>query len=119
MEAILPYEIQIPSLRVQLYKDLPIDKRREALLAQLELLDELRLKAAEHVQAYQRRISRSYNRRVLERKFHIGDMVLKKIMPAREPHPRGKLRPNWEGPYVISALYPGNAYRLVNAEGED
>lgn len=59
MEAILPYEIKIPSLRVQLDKDLPIDKRREALLAQLELLDELRLKAAEHVQAYQRRISRS------------------------------------------------------------
>lgn len=59
MEAILPYEIKIPSLRVQLYKDLPIDNRREALLAQLELLDELRLKEAEHVQAYQRRISRS------------------------------------------------------------
>lgn len=59
MEAILPYEIQIPSLRVQLYKDLPIDKRREALLAQKKKLDELKLKAAEHVQAYQRRISRS------------------------------------------------------------
>lgn len=104
--------------RVQLEKDLSIDKRREGLLAQLELLDELRLKAAEHVQAYQRE-SFGVKRRVLERKFHIGDMVLKKIMPAREPHPRGKLRPNWEGPYVISALYPGNAYRLVNAEGKD
>lgn len=59
MEAILPYEIKMESLRVQLYKDLPIDKRREALLAQLELLDELRLKEAEHVQASQRGISRS------------------------------------------------------------
>lgn len=48
MEAVLPYEIQIPSLRVQLDK---VRVMNTAHLAQIELLDELRLKAAEHTQA--------------------------------------------------------------------
>ncbi|KAK1300203.1 hypothetical protein QJS10_CPB13g01116 [Acorus calamus] len=38
-------------------------------------------------------------------------------MPSRQPHPRGKLQPTWEGPYVITHAYSGNAYRLVDAEG--
>lgn len=119
MEAVLPYEVQIPSLRVHLDKDMTVDQRREALLMQLELLDEKRLKAAEHAQVYQRRISRAYNKHVLERKFKIGDVVTKKIVQSQLPHIRGKLRPNWEGPYVIKEVYPGNAYKLVNSEGEE
>ena len=53
MEAILPYEIFLPSLRVQLDQEMSESEHREALLAQLELLDEKRLRAAEHVQVYQ------------------------------------------------------------------
>ena len=95
------------------------DQRREALLLQLDLLDERRIKAAEHAQVYRKRIARAYDKHVKERKFKVGDFVLKRIAPSQLPHPRGKLRPNWEGPYVIKEVYPGNAYRLVNAEGED
>ena len=77
------------------------------------------MKAAEHAQVYRKRIARAYDKHVKERKFKVGDFVLKRIAPSQLPHPRGKLRPNWEGPYVIKEVYPGNAYRLVNAEGED
>ncbi|KAK1258009.1 hypothetical protein QJS04_geneDACA012714 [Acorus gramineus] len=35
----------------------------------------------------------------------------------RQPHPKGKLQPTWEGPYVITHAYSGNAYRLVDTEG--
>ena len=48
MEAVLPYEIFLPSLRVQLDQDVSEREHKESLLAQLELLDEKRLKAAEH-----------------------------------------------------------------------
>ena len=53
MKAVLPYEIFLPSLRVQLDQEVSESEHRESLLAQLELLDERRLRAAEHVQVYQ------------------------------------------------------------------
>ena len=55
-------------------------EHRESLLAQLELLDEKRLKAAEHTQVYQKRLSKFYQKKVIERKFKIGDMVVKQKM---------------------------------------
>ncbi|MQL99922.1 hypothetical protein Taro_032652, partial [Colocasia esculenta] len=89
-----------------------------ALLVQLELLDERRLAAADHVLAYQNRLSRSFQKKVIEHKFQEGDMVLKRIF-IKPGGPRYKLSANWEGPYVIKEVYPRNAYRLVNVEGEE
>lgn len=50
MEAVLPLEVLHPSLRIQLDEDMTEDQRREALLLQLDLLDERRMKAVEHAQ---------------------------------------------------------------------
>ena len=80
MEAVLPYEIFLPSLRVQLNQEMSEREHQESLLAQLELLDEKRLKAAEHTQVYQKRLSKFYQKKVIERKFKIGDMVVKRKM---------------------------------------
>ena len=55
-------------------------EHRKSLLAQLELLDEKRLKAVEHTQVYQKRLSKFYQKKVIERKFKIGDMVVKRKM---------------------------------------
>ena len=54
MEAVLPYEIFLSSIRVQLDQGMSESEYREALLAQLELLDERRLRAAKHMQVYQK-----------------------------------------------------------------
>ena len=45
----LPYEIFLPLLRVQLDQEVSESEHQESLLAQLELLDERRLRAAKHV----------------------------------------------------------------------
>ena len=38
-----------------------------------------------------------------------GDLVLKKLLPARKNPAHGKLGPNWEGPYIIThVVRPGN-----------
>ena len=63
MEAVLPYEIFLPSLRVQLDQEMSEREHWESLLAQLELLDEKRLKAAEHTQVYQKRLSKFYKKK--------------------------------------------------------
>ena len=55
-------------------------EHRESLLAQLELLDERHLWAAEHVQVYQNRLSKFYQKKVIERKFKIGDTIVKRKM---------------------------------------
>ena len=93
-------------------------EHRESLLAQLELLDEKRLKAAEHTQVYQKRLSKFYQKKVIERKFKIGDMVVKRKM-IKSGGPASKFQPNWEGPFVVKEAYPGNAYKLVNADGDE
>ena len=77
MEAVLPYEIFLPSLRVQLDQEVSESEHQESLLAQLELLDERRLRAVEHVQVYQNRLSKFYQKKIIERKFKIEDMVVK------------------------------------------
>ena len=60
MEAVLPYEIFLPSLRVQLDQETSESEHRKVLLVQLELLDERRLRATEHVQVYQNQLSKFY-----------------------------------------------------------
>ena len=54
MEVVLPYENFLPLLRVQLDQEMSESEHREALLTQLELLDERHLRAAERVQVYQK-----------------------------------------------------------------
>ncbi|MQL78601.1 hypothetical protein Taro_011029 [Colocasia esculenta] len=62
------------------------------------------------------RLSRSFQKKVIERKFQEEDMVLKRIF-IKHGGSRSKLSTNWEGSYV--KVYPGNAYRLINVEGEE
>ena len=111
MEAVLSYEIFLPSLRVQLDQEMSKSEHQEALLIQLELLDERRLRATEHVQVYQNRLSKFYQKKVIERKFEIGDMVVKRKMVKKVI--------NWEGLFVIKEAYPRNAYKLVNVDGDE
>ena len=78
MEAVLPYEIFLPSLRVQLDQEVSKSEHREALLVQLELLDERRLRVAEHAQVCQRRISMFFQKKVNRRNFKLGEMIFKR-----------------------------------------
>ena len=69
-------------------------EHRETLLAQLELLDKRHLRAAEHVQVYQNWLSKFYQKKVIERKFEIGDMVVKRKM-FKPGGLASKFQPNW------------------------
>ena len=58
------------------------------------------MRATNHVQAYQRKMTHAFRKRVKPRKFHKGDLVLK-VLKGLISNPRGKFRPSWSGPYVI------------------
>ena len=76
----------------------------ESRLAQLTLLDEKRLKALHHMQLYQKRIARAYNKKIKSGKRKEGELVLKHTKPLLID-PRGKFKPNWEGPYLVKKIF--------------
>ena len=83
----------------------------------VEYLPEV-LQVQQRTEEYQRKTARYYNKRVKPRSYVPGDLVLKKLLPARKNPAHGKLGPNWEGPYIISRVVrPGN-YELQTEEGK-
>ncbi|KAA3478158.1 RNA-directed DNA polymerase (Reverse transcriptase), Ribonuclease H-like protein [Gossypium australe] len=94
MEAVLPIEVEIPSIRVLL---------------------ELMLDESEWIQA--RRMMRAYNKKVHTRVFHEGDLVLKKTFPMQKDF-RWKWMSNWEGPYVVRKVFSRGALILSEMDGK-
>ena len=92
-DAVLPVEVEIQSLRVLLETKIPEYQWMESRLAQLILLDEKRLKALHHMQLYQKRIARAYNKKIKPGKIREGELVLKHTKPLLTD-PRGKFKPN-------------------------
>ena len=116
MEAVLPVEIEMLSLRVALEHQISKTEWAQSHYDQLSLLDERRLRAADHVQAYQRKMTRAFRKRVKPRKFQRGDLVLK-VLRGFINNPRGKFRPSWSGPYVIRDLTRERATWLTDLDG--
>ncbi|KAA3481495.1 Transposon Ty3-I Gag-Pol polyprotein [Gossypium australe] len=91
IKAVLPIEVEIPSLRV--LAELKLDEAEwiQSRYDQLNLIEEKRLKAIRH--------------------------VLKKILPIQKDF-RGKWMPNWEGPYVVKKTFSGGALILTEMDGK-
>ena len=114
-EAVAPVEVGIKSPRIELASE---EHNDEALCLNLELLDEKREQVQRRMEEYQRKTTRYYNQKFNPRSYMPGDLVLKKLLPARKNPAHGKLVPNWEGPYIISRVVrPGN-YKLQTKEGK-
>ena len=61
-------------------------------------------------------MSKHYNTKVRHRDFQIGDLVLRKVMAAKDPS-QGKLGLNWEGPYRITSWQRKGTYHLETMGG--
>ena len=79
MEAILPIEIGVHSLRTILESEIPEIDWLQSRYDQLCILDEKRLKALYHIQGYQRRLGKAFDKKVRIRDLKLGDLVLKEI----------------------------------------
>ncbi|RVW77843.1 Retrovirus-related Pol polyprotein from transposon 17.6 [Vitis vinifera] len=113
---LLHFETEMGSLRVALEQQISETEWAQARFDQLNLLDERRLRAADHVQAYQRKMARAFKKRVKPRPLQKGDLVLR-ILRGLIGDPRGKFRPSWSGPYVIRELTPEGAAWLIDLDG--
>ncbi|RRT31346.1 hypothetical protein B296_00053695 [Ensete ventricosum] len=67
--------------------------------------------------AYRRVVTKLYNSRVCPRHVEMGDLVLRKTEVSDPTRSRGKLAPNWEGPYRVVDVIRDGTYTLVTMEG--
>ena len=120
VEAVLPIEVEVPSLRVLQEANLPESEWNKVRYEELNLVEEKRLRAIFHgqlYQLYQARIARAFNKKVKHRTFQAGDLVLRKVNPVQPPPRRGKWKPNYEGPYVVKHVFSGGAFILSDVDG--
>ena len=94
-EAVALVKVGIKSPRIELAT---VESNDEALHLNLDLLDEKREQVLRRTEDYQRKTERYYNQKVKPKNYMPGDLVLKKLLPARKNPAHGKLGPNWEGP---------------------
>ena len=118
MEAVMPLEVDIPSLRVLIDSELQEADWAKVRYEQLNLISERRIAAICHHQLYQNRMAKAYDKKVRPRVFQEGDLVLKKLLslPGED---RSKWAPNYEGPYVVRKAFSGGALKLSRMDGED
>nr|DAD25529.1 TPA_asm: hypothetical protein HUJ06_026993 [Nelumbo nucifera]DAD25593.1 TPA_asm: hypothetical protein HUJ06_027057 [Nelumbo nucifera] len=119
-EAVLPVEIEFPAMRLASANFLPSDSAAyaEAQLADLDALDEERIRALQHLQIYRQRMARAYDKKVLPRPFLEGYLVLRQVTKLRAGQPMTKFEPNWEGPYIIHKVYGNGCYELADLNEE-
>jgi len=118
MEAVLPFEVEISSLRVLMEAQLEKTEWVQARHDQLNLIDEKRLASICHGQLYQIRMKRAFDKKVRPREFQEGELVMKNIISAQKDS-RGKWMPNYEGPCVVKKALPREALILIRMDGEE
>ena len=84
MEAVLPIEVEIPSLRVLKEVELEEAEWVQARYEQLNLVEEKRMKAICHGQLYQKRMMRAHDKKIRPRQFQEGELVLKRSPQNRQ-----------------------------------
>ncbi|GAA0165370.1 hypothetical protein LIER_39964 [Lithospermum erythrorhizon] len=62
-------------------------------------------------------MSRTYNRRVKNKQFKVGDLVLRQFS-ITHPKDKDKLSPKWEGPYRVGHILGPGTYELERMNGE-
>ncbi|KAL0434028.1 UNVERIFIED_CONTAM: hypothetical protein Slati_2737100 [Sesamum latifolium] len=118
VEAVLPLEQQIPSLRIAIQEGITEEENARLRLEELEALDEKRLEAQQRLECYQARLSKAFNKKVHPRSFQVGDLVLAVRRPIITTHRTGnKFLPKWDGPYVVKETYTNGAYKLIAEDG--
>ncbi|XP_073314702.1 uncharacterized protein [Primulina huaijiensis] len=118
-DAVLPMEVVIPFLRVMKHNELEPELYTEAMIMELEYLDELRMQTYNALLLQKSRVARSYNKHANKNVFEERDVVWKVILPLESKDREfGKWSPNWEGPFRVHRVLDGNAYWLASLDGE-
>ncbi|PKI46291.1 hypothetical protein CRG98_033317 [Punica granatum] len=98
MEAVLPFEVEIPSMRVLAESKLKEAEWAKQHYEQLNLIDERQLTALCH--------------------GHPGNLVLRKVFHIA-PDSRGKFAYKYDGPFIVTEVFDGGAIILNDMDGNE
>ncbi|XP_008245026.1 PREDICTED: uncharacterized protein K02A2.6-like [Prunus mume] len=115
-EAIIPPHVIVPSIGIEVGS---IEKNSEQMRLNLDLLEGEREKAIIRVASYQQQLKSYYDKRAKIRQFQPGDLVLRKAFITAQRQGSKKMKPNWEGPYVISRSGGRGSYTLDTMDGKE
>ncbi|XP_049358917.1 uncharacterized protein LOC125823617 [Solanum verrucosum] len=115
-KAVIPAEVEIPSLRIIQKAGLSDAEWVRDRYEQLTLIDEKRMSVVCNGQLYQQRMTRAFNKKVRVRTFKVSQLVLKRIFPHQDEY-KGKFAPNWQGPYVVHKVLSRGALFLAEVDG--
>ncbi|GAA0164997.1 hypothetical protein LIER_20507 [Lithospermum erythrorhizon] len=113
-EALFPVEARLPTYRLPGFSE---EENEQRMREQLNFVDELRDRALYKMKKYKHLMARTYNRRVKNRQFKVGDLVLR-LYSITHPRDKDKLSPKWEGPYRISRMIGPGTYELERLNGD-
>ncbi|XP_057791253.1 uncharacterized protein LOC131008387 [Salvia miltiorrhiza] len=109
--AIVPVEARSTSHRIQTYSEKQNKELRKIELDMIDIEHELaQIRSAK----YKSIVKAVHDKKVNLEKFERGDFVLKRAYVLKAV---GKFEPNWEGPYIVSEVLKGGAYKLVDETG--
>jgi hypothetical protein len=118
--AVLPIEVNLRACRVARQNDLSAKEYTNLMMDQLDETEDNRSKAMTKIEREKLQIAKAYNENVRGKSFQVGDLVWKTILPLKARDLKfGKWSPNWEGPYKVTGIVPGNAYFLETLEGRE
>lgn len=109
----IPIEISLLKMRVDNYNQGDNDTR---LVGMLDSLEEKGDMVTVRLADYQQKLAKGYNIGVKSRVFMTGELVLRKVVGSMKDWSAGKLAPNWEGPYRMTATAGMWAYYLEDME---
>jgi hypothetical protein len=110
-KAMTPQEIKHVSPRTSASAVPDVDE-----LTSKDLIDGDRVFALQALNKYQAQTKAWRDHAVVPREFNEGYLVLVRTTRTES---RGKLKPKWEGPFIVKTKSSPSAYRLTTQSGED
>jgi hypothetical protein len=118
-EEVLPVEVNLQVHRVAGQEALSAIEYMELMMDQIDEVPASQLKALKEIKKEKMRVTKAYNKKVMERSFQVGELVWKTILPLGTKDSKfSKWSPCWEGPFRVVGVVPGNAYFVETLEGQ-
>jgi hypothetical protein len=115
MEAVIPAEIGMPTIRTA---EINITTNDEERRVDLDLLEERRERAAIREAKAKSKNKKYYDAKVRSTSFRSGNFVYR-ANDASYAEDTGKIGPKWEGPYEVTVALGNGAYKLRDMEGHE
>ena len=112
-EVVIPSDLDFDAPCVHFY-----DKQRaeEQHQTNVDMHEEVQNTAVVRSASYQQGLCRYHTRRVHDRSFIVGDLILQRATPSKRGH---KLSPSWEGPFRVSWVIRLGTYRISTIAGKE